>query len=160
MASTATMGRRRSQTAAGCSCSCSRPTTSKFVQYGVDWRRVNAELAQPGKLRRRDVVVLHQRDLIACQGSSRHIFGNRGQHMPHRKRHRDEAPPGAEVSGDRAEKFLVRVDLWTTKFVAGPRHTRGVLHQLRDSLGDILDVDRLQLRLTTADQGANREESN
>jgi hypothetical protein len=74
---------------------CSRPTAD-FVQHGVDRRRLNAELAQARKLGGRDVVVLHQSDLVACKGSSRHITGPENKHM---------GGAGAEVSFCREKSF-------------------------------------------------------
>jgi hypothetical protein len=78
----------KSEQAKFTSAACSRPTAD-LVQHGVDRRRLNAELAQARKLGGRDVVVLHQSDLVACKGSSRHITGPENKHM---------GGAGAEVS--------------------------------------------------------------
>ena len=78
----------KSEQAKFTSAACSRPTAdlSNTASTGVG---STPSSRRPGNWGGRDVVVLHQSDLVACKGSSRHITGPENKHM---------GGAGAEVS--------------------------------------------------------------
>src|SRR3954463_3609871 len=88
------------------------------------------------------------------------MLGDPGQGVPENKRHRHEPRTSSDVASDRPQKFFIREDLWTAEFVAELTWSTCVREEPGDRLCDVLDVNRLQLCLTPAEQRVDGKHAN
>jgi hypothetical protein len=89
------------------------------ADHRTDAARLDVELLETGQVNRCHIVVTHEIDLVACEGSSEKEFRHARQSGPHGKRHRDQPDACIELPGDLPHQFLIGIDLRAAEFEDG-----------------------------------------
>src|SRR6516164_4810581 len=126
-----------------------------FRKYRLNGSRNYLKGAKARHIGGRNIIQLHQINLICGNRRVGQQFGGKSDHPPQRERERDEKRLSARVRGSRLQQLPIRVNLRASQFVDGVRNRR--LQYTRDRFGDILHMGRLEPSLTAAEQRKDGE---
>ena len=91
--------------------SCCFPRRLQYLRkYILNRLRQDLQSLKAWSIRRWDVILLHQFDLISSDRRARQGFRDISNDMPQTERKRDEEWPGARAGSNRSQQFLISIN--------------------------------------------------